>query len=203
MWACTKLCPVTMQYRKTTPYLMKKIFIALFLLSPLHLLHADNLLSNGDFTDGINHWQGDGSQSTFAGLVVRLKPDAWTKVYQDAVLPGAQATLKIAYTLSSDATFSSALQGVQQGPDLSKLLGFSVGSGVVSIHPNSWLIFLVEDVQHFTSYVNVTPRFGTDQLQTTGGTIPNLKGQSGKTLYLAFPPGQGTVILQNVSLSTP
>lgn len=182
---------------------MKKILLGIFLLFPLFPLHADNLLSNGDFTDGINHWQGDGVQGSFAGLIVKLQPAAWTKVYQDTVLHGTQATLNIAYTLSADAAFSSVLQGMQQGPDLSKLLGFPVGPESVSIHPRSWLIFLVEDGQNFTSYVNVAPQFGTSQLQTTGGTIPNLKGQPGKTLYLVFPPGEGTVILQNVSLSTP
>jgi len=180
---------------------MKNLLTAVLLLGALLPLRADNLITNGDFNNGTDHWQGDGGQGVAGGLIVKLQPTAWTKVYQSVTLPGNQVTLNISYSVSTDATFSSPLLGVQKGPDLGKVLGFPIAAGPISIHPGGWLIFLVDDAKSLATYVNVTPQPGTDQMQATGGTLPNLKGQPAKTLYLVFPPGEGTVILRNVSMT--
>jgi hypothetical protein len=132
-----------------------------------------------------------------------LQASAWTKVFQKITLPGPQATLQISYVLAPTTTFTSPLHGAQKGPDLGKILGFDIAPGPINVDPGSWMIFLVDDVQHLATYINVAPHFGTDQGQSTGGTIPRLKGQAAKTLYLVFPPGQGSVTLQGVSLTSP
>jgi hypothetical protein len=59
----------------------------LVLASPLRL-EADPVLKNSDFSDGINHWNGDGQDvakiapdQASQGMILELHPSAWTKAY--------------------------------------------------------------------------------------------------------------------------
>ena len=79
---------------------MKTIALLLALALPAVVLADDgdgaskNLLKNGDFSSGINHWEGDchtPDSSSFdptaaaptSGVVVKLRHADWTKVTQD------------------------------------------------------------------------------------------------------------------------
>ena len=98
---------------------MKKLPLAiLFLTVSLGGLTADELIQNGDFSQGSASWRGDAQTDDApsdplatapakAGLVVKLNDASWVKVYQDFTGNSDKLTIKVEYQLSADAAFST------------------------------------------------------------------------------------------------
>jgi hypothetical protein len=191
---------------------MKRICLILSLLGCVLPLQADNWLENGDFSDGINHWHGDGrAPADFAsdnplaaadpltskGLIIVLKHFDWTKVAQDFKGKIAAGVLKVTYMVSPDLTFSSKPEDYQNMPDhigYDRWLAFNTP-------PGSWVLFLSDFASSMGSYIPIAPTLGSATPQTFRDKVGGLTPLEDKTITLAFPPGQGKIILLNVSLT--
>ena len=77
-------------------------------------LADDNLLRNGDFSNGISHWDGDlhppdsgggdiaAPESQTSGAVIKLRKDEWSKITEDFEGRTGDYTLTINYSISDD-----------------------------------------------------------------------------------------------------
>ena len=97
---------------------MKTLVLLLFCVGAAVAAADDNLLQNGDFSDGIAHWYGDchtvdsdslglSTPASAPGVLVKLRDGEWTKVIQDFDGKAGIYTLKITYSASPDLAFST------------------------------------------------------------------------------------------------
>jgi hypothetical protein len=70
----------------------------------------------------------------------------------------------------------------------------------IPLKPDSWLLMIVDFPENLMTYFEIHPTLGSSNLQTVTGTIPKLAAHEEKSIFIAFPPGQGTVTLQAVQL---
>jgi hypothetical protein len=188
----------------------------------------DKILANGDFAEGKAHWKGDGkdaggtdmtdisasmnSQGSVKGMVVELKP-GWTSVSQ--VFNTHETTLNFSMTYTTSPDFMIQPSGGAFGgmkAVLERLVGFPLDMGGTPGGPpqhgsfqaqsGSALIVIADPSQNLviSSYAKLTSGNGA---QTTGTTIDHLMAHEEKTLYVAFPPGKGTITFTTISLAKP
>jgi hypothetical protein len=188
---------------------MKTLTLALLALCLALPLRADNALQNGDFTDGITHWHGDGrSPADFAsdnpmakpdpitskGMIIPLRHLAWTKVAQDFKSKTGDGTLTITYLVSPDLTFSTKDEDYDNMPGH---LGW--GWKTFKIPTGSWMVSLNDSTGttgfHYSIKNSGAP--GTPQTQKLPlKATPNDKN----TLTICIPPGTGNFVLLSVSI---
>jgi hypothetical protein len=99
---------------------IKTLLCLTFLLVPI-CVRAVELLSNGDFSNGNDHWLGDGvtpsqmppgsplaasNSNVEKELIVPLRPHGWTKVSQAFHTHAAQYTFLIKFKTSPDVKFT-------------------------------------------------------------------------------------------------
>lgn len=194
---------------------MKLNFVAALLVLACALtVRADNVLQNGDFSDGFSHWYGDGRPpSDFApsdplepadpvlgqGLIVPLKDMDWCKVAQDFNGKIISGKLTISYKVTQDCTFSAK-------PDDYANVSGSIGYNLwlpFKTAPKQWVVFIsdIGDSGIRATYYTVTPKFGTTETQNFQTDVSGLTPNENKTLTFAFPPGTGKVVIVNVSLT--
>ena len=188
---------------------MKPLLFALLALAFVLPLHADNWVENGDFTDGINHWYGDGrSPADFAsdnplaaadpftskGLIVPLKHLDWTKVAQDFHGKSDHGLLTITYMVSPDLAFSNKPDDYENMPDH---IGYD-GWGAFNTPPGNWVVFVSDFGSSRGTYYEIKPKLGSSGPQTYRAKISGLTPLDDKTITLAFPPGTGTLVILNV-----
>jgi hypothetical protein len=191
---------------------MKTLLFALLCLACTLPLRADNWLENGDFTDGIDHWYGNGrSPADFAsdnplassdpftskGLIIPLKDMDWTKVAQDFKGKIASGVLSITYMVSPDLAFSNKREDYVNMPDH---IGYD-GWQAFNTPPGQWIIFISDFGSSRGSYYMLKPKLGSSDPQTYRARVSGLTPLEDKTLTLAFPPGTGTIVILNVSLT--
>ncbi len=189
---------------------MKPSLFVLLVLACLLPLRADECLQNGDFADGIDHWRGDGrSPADFAsdnplqssdpftskGLILPLKHVAWSKVAQDFRGKIASGVLTVTFKFSPDFAFSTKPEDYTNIPGQ---LGW--GWKTFNTPPGSWLIFISALGDTKGTYYIVQSKKGTAE-QTYHFKMTSLTPLEDQTLTLAFPPGTGTVVLLNISLT--
>jgi hypothetical protein len=186
---------------------MGKLMIILMIAASSLTLRAD-ILANGDFSDGTAHWKGDATPGDPAsaglmmspGVVIELNDSKWTKISQEFDTQENELSFSITYQTSSDCAFSTAKSKMSR--DISQIIGLQLKKGNPMVLPqDSWMVILVDYAKNLVTYFAVKPVLGAPGLQTVTGTIPRLEAHEDKTLYLAFPPGQGSVTLTNISLS--
>jgi hypothetical protein len=189
---------------------MQKFVIAFFLgMAGLSSLRADDILLNGNFTDGKTHWHGDGdSPDTGGRLVITLKPDKWTVVYQNFSFDSSELQLKLTYALSDDCTLAKGSGDKLVTPLTS--LGLEEATGMANNIFNvtlprrtAWMVLLVGGGMMESE----EPVFLRRDAKDPRTFITTLSEWNGKfindALCLAFPPGQGTVTLTDVELLPP
>ncbi len=195
---------------------MKTLTLLLVLTLPAIVLADDddstgkNLLKNGDFSSGINHWEGDchtPDSSSFDptataptnGVVVKLNHYDWTKVIQDFDGKIGEYTATVTYTVSTDLKFSSNPDDYKAVPSK---LGFTRLSNFNSA-PGDWILFINDlGAMHYT-YWRITPKLDGSGQQTIKLRIRIDSGADAvKGFFLLFPPGHGYLNLLNV-LMTP
>ena len=189
---------------------MKQLALALVALCLAFPLRAQNVIENGDFTDGITHWHGDcrspadfASDTPFAkpdpltskGLIIPVKHSAWSKVSQDFKSKTGAGTLTITYLVSPDLAFSTKDEDYDNMPEH---LGWGWKS--FKIPTGSWMISLNDSTglsgYHYAIKASGAP--GAPQTCTlTLKATPNDKN----TLTICIPPGAGTFVLLNVSVT--
>jgi hypothetical protein len=196
---------------------MRILCFALMILGYAPLLQADNLLQNGDFTDGKNHWSGDGKTPdeyaqdnssatsdplTSKGLIIQLKEHSWTKICQDFKGDkGTHYVFNVTYMLSPDFTLSDKADDyVDVGKhanigDAKKWLPITIGVGQ--------FFDTVEELDGTNSfYEKFTPKLGSSEIQTYQDVGPPLSSLGHKLVALAFPPGTGFIVLLNISVTS-
>ena len=190
---------------------MKALLPALLALVCVLPLRADECLQNGDFTDGISHWHGNGRSPadyasdnpleasdpfTSKGLIVPLKHVFWSKVAQDFTGKIANGVLSVTFKLSSDFAFSAK-------PDDYLNVPSQLGWGWQSFNtpPGDWLIFISALGNTKGNYYLIAPKTGSSDPQTFQFKVGILTPLEEQTITLAFPPGTGTVVVLNVSIT--
>ena len=180
--------------------------LALALTSPLQ---ADDGIQNGDFTDGITHWHGDGrSPADFAsdnpmapadpltskGLIIPLKHTAWSKVAQDFRSKTGTGTLSITFIESPDLTFSTKPEDYQNMPSQ---LGW--GWKTFDIPPGCWMVSVNDSTGTVGFHSGVKPDGAPGTVHTFRVSMKG-KPDDTNTLTICIPPGTGNFIVLNVSL---
>jgi hypothetical protein len=191
---------------------MKITAFALLVLTGLIPLRADNWLDNGDFSDGLNHWRGNGrAPSDFApdnpfdkpdpitakGLILPLRGADWDKVQQDFHGKGTDGVLTITYLVTPDLAFSNKPDDYANIPDLIHYDGwypFTVPVG-------DWLVFIADFGTVRGTYWEIKPKLGSSRPQTFRAKVHGLTPLEDKTITLACPPGSGKLVLLSVSLT--
>ncbi len=182
-----------------------KTLILLFSLAALIAVRADDdLLQNGDFSNGLAHWYGNlqavanvpeaGSTAQNAG-VIKLRHGDWTKVTQDFEVKAGTYQLHVTFAPSPETHFSTQVTDYMSIPD-------KVGipdEHPTDANPGQWVI-AVSDATAASSLwwrVDVSKNAGP---QSYSFTVKGINFSNRQSLMLAFPPGSGYIILTNVSL---
>ena len=196
---------------------MKFLLFTFLALTCTFPLQADEVLQNGDFSDGATHWHGDGKTPadyaednpqatsdpfTSKGLIIQLKPSRWTKIAQD--FKGNKDThyvLIVTYKFSSDLTFSNKAKDYTNLSDQIRFEG-----------SDSWSPFDIAIGQFFVTvgdlddskgyWEKVTPKFGSSEVQTYRDPGLPMSPFGDKMVTVAFPPGTGTVVILNISVAS-
>jgi hypothetical protein len=187
--------------------------LLVFLLAiPLRAQSGDNWIENGDFADGINHWYGGGrSPADFAndnplssndpltskGLIMPLRPGSWSKVAQDFKGKVSDGVLTITYKVSKDFAFSTKPEDYKNMPDK---IGYDAWRAF-DTPPGKWIIFLSDFGSNHGTYYELEAKTGSDEVQTYRARIKGMTPFENKTITLAFPPGDGTLVVLGVSMN--
>ena len=188
---------------------MKSLCLQLILLLGLCLASAkaNDILANGDFTDGKAHWKGDvfdssadtsSSPTDAQGLTVQLNGSKWTKVFQIFNTRESALDFSLTYKTSSDCSFKPVTQLTIA--DLFDVIGLRFVESL-NTRPGNILIMMVDPAQNMMRYTEAKAVLGSPDPQAIKGTIPELVAHEEKTLYITLPPGTGTVTLLNVALN--
>lgn len=184
---------------------MKTLALLLFLAGGSAVLADTDALENGDFSDGISHWEGDvhtagsstdDSNST-TGVVVSLRSGDWTKISQDFDGKSGDYILTITYTVTPGMTLSDRAEDYQNTTLKMGLPGLSP----INTKPGAWCLAVVDTgISRFT-YWEITPTLNGTGVQTIK-THVTLKSDDNhrKGFFLGFPPGSGTINLQSITL---
>jgi hypothetical protein len=186
--------------------------LALFLavVSTSTIQADDDIILNGNFSDGKTHWHGDGDVPDLGGsLVITLKPDKWTVVYQDFSAEATQVRLKITYSYSDDCTLATKRSPDQLVPPLDALgleqaTGMENSIGSFNLPGSaSWMV-LIASGGRFRGEHPVYPGTNETNPRTFSTTLTEWTRQFDREdLCLAFPPGTGTVTITEVKVIPP
>jgi len=194
------------------------------LLAPVR---ADDLLVNGDFSQGSSGWGGDNGSgdtsdnpyatSTSSGLVVNLNSDLATRLYQTFTARGSKLSFSLTCTPSTACKFTGAGKVSRIASDIDPETEFKSrsegGSNTIRTSPNgnypvymstfSGVTVIITDRDNDTVYVfplRINPASAQSQTATVSIGLPANKDYK---LYIAFPPGEGSINLTKVSLAKP
>jgi hypothetical protein len=191
---------------------MKKLAALLLLLSLINLRADNNLLQNGDFSDGIAHWDGDchspdsnnndsidlssPATTTPSGVVVKLRAGDWTKVTQDFDGKVGHYILTINYSVSPDLKFSQVADDYTNVPGK---VGFSRLNPFNS-DPGEWAVVINDLGALHYNYWKITPNLTTGVQSVKANVNLDSDDSYKKGFYLLFPPGSGVITLQGITL---
>jgi len=178
---------------------MKTLRFALLVLACTLPLRAD-ILANGSFADGTAHWRGDAHNLSdgSAGIIIQLNPSKWTQVYQTFNTKEDALDFSVSFQTSSD--FSLLTDPVMTVPNLEEITGTPFHRGI-NLNSNSWLLMIVDPAEALMTYFKIKIKPGSTDVQTATNAIPRLAAHEEKTIFLAFPPGEGTITLLNIILT--
>jgi hypothetical protein len=190
-----------------------KIYSWLLCLLALCPARAGELLKNGDFSEGKTHWFGDGvapadlaPDNPLAAknpgtadkmLIVPLNPHHWTKVTQEFRTHAAHYNVLLILSATPDLKFSDNKDDYEKADDEVGLWNYKIylpGDNFLCGIIDSSKRFVMEGYNPAKNLSkNCRIIFNVDD--TTSGDL--------KTLFFAFPPGTGNVILKSASITTP
>jgi len=184
---------------------MKTLALLLFLAGGSVVLADDDALQNGDFSDGITHWEGDvhtaGSSSddsnSTSGVVVSLRSGDWTKISQIFEGKSGNYILTITYATTPNLTVSDRDEDYKNTTQKMGLAGLPPESTKVG----DWVLIMVDTGISRFNYWEIPPVLNGTGVQTIKTQV-SLKSDDNheKAFYLGFPPGSGTINLQSVTL---
>jgi hypothetical protein len=188
---------------------MKTILCLAYFVAALSV-HAGELLQNSDFSDGKDHWFGDGvspsdlspddplaADSSAKEMIVQLKPHHWTKVAQEFHTDAVKLAILITFNPSPDAKFADTLDAYKNQVDDLRLwtipLNYSAGQFFYGILDDTKRIW-------FDSFGQISMMKGPHP--TLQHNLDNAAISNTKTIYLAFPPGTGDIIIKSISVTS-
>jgi hypothetical protein len=180
-------------------------------------LQPNEPFQNGDFSQGDDHWQGDGKMPqayaednpaaltdplTSKGLIVTLNPSSWTRIYQTfASGNSTHYSIVVTYKLSPNISLS---KNAADYADISKKIqipGFE-NFGSLAMQPGDFYGTIGDPTSTSISMELFVPPVGSSQVQTYQHTYPPVPISPTKTFALAFPPGTGTVVILSVDVTS-
>jgi hypothetical protein len=185
---------------------MKTLFLAALALACTLTLKANDILANGNFVDGTAHWHGDAHASTDwdnQGIVIQLSPSKWTKISQTFNTKETVLDFSITYKTSPDCSFSDAAKGTTLSVDDLISLTEIRFKDPIHLKLGSWFLMINDPSSNPPqgTYFTIQPKLKLADAQTVTGSVPKLAAHEEKTVFLAFPPGQGTITLLHVALT--
>jgi hypothetical protein len=192
--------------------------LALMVLACVLPLQAD-ILVNGNFADGHAHWKGDAEDinadgpdaipdlsksdsSAPSGVVIKLKKDKWTKIYQTFNVHDTKLYYSVTFKLSPDYKIASGRgEASYSKPDFTDV---PIGWFSYWSMPESYWSLIVttsgEGSDSETSkYLRPDPKKPSPQ--TITGKLNDLQNGAEALFLIVFPPGEGSITLTNISLS--
>jgi hypothetical protein len=191
---------------------MKALALALLLGASMISLQAD-ILVNGNFADGRAHWKGDaqdpdtgGDLSTNptpqGGVVVTLKKDKWTKIYQTFTTHEKKLHYSITFILSADYQpdrHQPQSSGFAPTPGLDDIDGVPI---YFAENDGSWMGIIAQTGIN-SSLFSLQPDLKKADAQTLSGYIQGAPDENNDmTIVFAFPPGAGSVTINKVALTS-
>ena len=193
---------------------MKRVVFTLLIVASLISLRAD-ILVNGNFADGRAHWKGDAqpldqsdlsSPSTTAGVTITLKKDKWTKIYQFFTSKERKLRYSITFKLSDDYNVDQDTSPNSSDSISFRTPGLDDIEGMfpffLSARGGRWVLIPYEAGAGWSD-VYLSPDTKKSDSQTLTGEIRGFNDNNGtneRLFLLAFPPGEGTITLSNITL---
>jgi hypothetical protein len=180
--------------------------VALIFLAAIAGARADDappILSNGDFSDGLNHWYGDihappdnddGTPGT--GATIKLQRETWSIATHEFDLPPGTYKLHVTFELEPLTKFSTELTDYMH---IAAKANFTVKNSDPDAQPGQWLAIVNDPAAGTALYWEVDPTQPTGK-QSYTFTLRDINPQNRQTLMLAFPPGKGEVHLVSASI---
>jgi hypothetical protein len=163
--------------------------------APVRIPKVGGLIKNGYFVAGGGYWEGDGtSDPSGTGLVVRLNPTSWTRIYQNFSDQGTQNSIEVTYRLSPGLTPS---RDPADYTDISKRLqipGFERYDSM-AISPGQFYGTTGDPGSDHIACEVFSPQLGSTEVQDYQHDYPATVASATTTFVLAFPPGTGSVTL--------
>ena len=185
------------------------LFVLVAFVSVLSL-RAD-ILANGDFSDGHAHWKGDAQDpdtggdlsanpSTNAGVIIKLKKDKWTKIYQRFSTHEKKLQYTITFTLGAD--YAPDLHPVE-----SNMYGSPGLDDIEGVYPyygyengGNWMCITAQGGFGRASF-SLHPDLKKTGSQSVSGVVAGPPDEhDDMTIVFAFPPGEGSITLTKIEL---
>ena len=199
---------------------MKTLALAFLLVAVAFPLRADDWLVNGDFSDGLRGWHGEGHSAdedsnaessenplatpsasaapTPKGLILKLRSE-WVKESQDFTMKSPNARVKVTYVINPSTTFSTDQKDYTNIPDQ---IGWNAWRSF-DTHPNSFLVFVSDAANpKGSSYEPVEPNMNSNQEQTFEMPLEREVAGEDATIAVAFPPGTGSVTIHSITVTS-
>lgn len=180
-------------------------------------IDSNNLVQNGDFSQGKNGWSGDGQpladflrynprfMSTNLpanGLVIELNARNWTKLSQR--INGNEKSnyvLKMKYALFPGTTLSTL------PADYMDLIGHThisewAGFNPINLSPGQFFDTIKDVSDNKGFYEQYAPNLSSTEDQTYQHVVPPLPPSVRKIVAVAFPPGKGFVLIKSITVTS-
>ena len=191
-----------------------KILLGLLFSAYVCSLQAGELLKNGDFSEGKMHWFGDGvapadlapdnplaaknPEAAEKELVIPLNPHHWTKITQEFRTHAGQYSIVVKFKPSPDLKFSHDKDDFEKAYEDIGLWNSP------SFTPVGTLLYgVIDSSKIFGLYSNYFISHLQEPNPVIQTSVNDNRTSDAKTLYVAFPPGTGNVIVQSASVTTP
>jgi len=163
---------------------------------------ADEVLQNGDFSEGLTHWEGDcrplsvATDSMARGAAVELL-STWAKMTQNFEAKRGRYVISVTFTMTPDTTFEG---GMPQYRKIPKKLGFG-DLTQFNLQRGEWCILVTNIAARRYDYCAIKPLKKDSAPQTMTCEITLTRDDDEALFCLGFPPGHGVITLQNVSMT--
>ena len=167
----------------------------------------NDIITNGNFTVGRIHWEGDGFVTPAGGtLFIRLKRDEWSILSQKITTPSSRLELDVTYSLSPFCSFLHSRPEDEPVQPLTSV-AFKSATGLpnsIRDHPlgsgATWMVFVLDDGKIVREEPVTLPERKENPYTIKVIFDAGAEPFEGESICFAFPPGKGMVTISNVQL---
>jgi hypothetical protein len=219
------MAPPSPKNRNGLPSLL--FVLGLSLLVPLTTAFGDELLANGNFSQGQDGWGGDitddtsitdpsisvGAPTSGDHITVNLQSSHAVRIYQKFSTASDRGNFSMTCTLYPGSKFTGAAKVSDIAEEIQESPVQNAVSGNYIIQSNnrnyrvyttefSSPVLILENEDRNT--VSVYPlHVGVQAGAQTASAQVRIESRADEKLYIAFPPGEGSVAITHVSLTVP